>query len=189
MSAARATFLASLRAGLRGASADFIDEVAADYAAHFDDGVRNGRSDEEIAKALGDPLVLADELRAESAVSSWESAATPGNGARVISQAVMRGALQASLAMLTLPVAGLLAVVLSLSGIGAIVCGVWFLFAGATFELPGGTATVALGGIGIIAVGVTLCALTLLGGMGLVNLLARLTRGGFQHLRKSGASP
>jgi uncharacterized membrane protein len=188
VSAARAGFIASLRAGLRGSPPDFIEEVLSDYAAHFEDGARNGRSEDEIAKALGDPLALADELRAESAVSSWESAPTPGAGARVITQAVARGALHASLALLTLPIVGLLALVLSMSGLAAVTGGIWFLFAGPEFELAGGGLTVALGGIGLIAGGISLCALTLLGLRGLITLLARLTRGGFQLIRNPGAS-
>ena len=35
---ARAEFLTSLRAGLRGSPAAAIDEIVADYTAHFDEG-------------------------------------------------------------------------------------------------------------------------------------------------------
>lgn len=189
MSAARAAFLAALRAGLRGAPATFVDEVIADYSAHFEEGARSGRRDEDIAAALGDPLALADELRAELAVSSWESASTPNAGARVISQAMARGALRASVAMLALPLVALVALVLSMAGVAGIVCGIWFLVTGSTFELPGGVATVVLGGTGLIAGGIALCALTLLGLRGLITLLARLTRGSFRQLRNLGASP
>ena len=188
MNAARAAFLAALRAGLRGAPTPFVDEVIADYTAHFEDGVRNGRREEEIATALGDPLALADELRAELAVSSWEAASTPNAGARVISQAMARGVLRASVAMLTLPLVALVSFMLSLAGLAGIVCGVWFLVAGSTFGLPGGFVTVALGGIGLIAGGIALCALTLLGLRGLITLLARLTRGSLRQLRNPGAN-
>ena len=40
--------------------------VMADYAAHFAEGMAAGRSEAEIAAALGDPLRLARELRAEA---------------------------------------------------------------------------------------------------------------------------
>ena len=189
MSAARAAFLATLRAGLRDAPAPFVEEVIADYDAHFEEGVRGGRDEEEIAVALGDPLALADELRAEQAVSSWETASTPNAGARVIFHAMARGALRASVAMLTLPLVALVAFVLSLAALAGVACGAWFLVAGSTFELPGGFATVALGGIGLVAGGIAICAFTLLGLRGLITLLARLTRGSFRQLRNPGASP
>ena len=55
-----------------------IDELLGDYAIHFTDGMAAGRSEAEIAKALGDPLRLARELRAEAGFRRWETARTPG---------------------------------------------------------------------------------------------------------------
>jgi uncharacterized membrane protein len=187
---ARAEFLATLRAGLRGLPPSFVEDALGDYSAHFDDGTRDGRGEADVAKALGDPLALADELRAEAQVSRWESTSSASAGWRVITQSVARGALHASMGILVLPLLSLIALALSLASIAALVGGTWFLLAGHGFDMVGGAATVLLAGFGLIAAGVSLGALTLLGVTALINLLARRTRGAYQHLqrKKTGAS-
>ena len=75
-------FLDTLRRRLSGLPPSEIDELVSDYAAHFADGVAAGRSEAEIAAALGDPMRLARELRAEAGFRRWESARTPANFAR-----------------------------------------------------------------------------------------------------------
>jgi uncharacterized membrane protein len=75
----RAQFLDTLRRRLSGLPPAEIDELISDYAAYFADGVAAGRSEAEIAAALGDPMRLARELRAEAGFRRWESARTPAN--------------------------------------------------------------------------------------------------------------
>jgi uncharacterized membrane protein len=174
---ARDAFLATLRAGLRGAPDSLVDELVADYSLHFDEGLRDGRSEQQIATALGDPLVLADELRAEAHVSQWERAPSARAGWRVLAHALSRGALHTSLALIAVPLLCVVALALSSASLAALASGAWFLFAGQGFELPGGTWTVLLASVGLLAGGVSLCALTLLGGAGLVNGFARRLRG------------
>jgi uncharacterized membrane protein len=185
---ARTGFLAALRAGLRGAPAALVDELIADYSLHFDEGARAGRSEAEIAAALGDPLALADELRAEAHVSHWERAPSPRAGWRLVAHALTRGALHTSMMLIAVPLLCLVALTLSLASLAALAGGAWFLFAGHAFELPGGAWTVLLAGAGLLAGGVSLCALTLLGGVGVVNGFARLLRGSHrQGSNRSGA--
>ena len=74
----RAEFLDTLRRRLRRPatrrrSTSCID----DYASHFAEGMAAGRSEAEIAAALGDPMRLARELRAEAGLRRWETARTP----------------------------------------------------------------------------------------------------------------
>lgn len=187
MSEARAGFLAALRAGLRGAPPRLVDEILADYALHFEDGARQGRSDQDIATALGDPLALADDLRAEAHVSQWERAPSARTGWRVVAHALSRGALHTALALLGVPLLCLLALALIFASVAALAGGVWFLFAGHAFELPGGTLTVLLAGCGLLAGGVSLGALTALGGTALVNGFARLLARK-HHSNRSGVS-
>ena len=62
----RDAFLCILSDGLDGLPAHEIDDILADYVAYFDEARASGRSEEEVAAALGDPRRLARELRAES---------------------------------------------------------------------------------------------------------------------------
>ena len=161
-----------------------VDEIIADYSLHFDEGLRDGRGEQDIATALGDPLLLADELRDEAHVNDWQRAPTPRAGWRLVSHALTRGALHTALVLVAVPALCVLALSLSLASLAAMAGGVWFLFAGHAFELPGGTLTVLLAGIGLLAGGVSLCALTLLGGTALVDGFARVLRG--SNKNKSG---
>ena len=73
----RANFLAQLRAGLSGLHQSDINDVIADYESHFADGVAAGRTEDEVAAALGDPARLARELRAEIGFKRWEQVGFP----------------------------------------------------------------------------------------------------------------
>jgi uncharacterized membrane protein len=75
----KAEFLETLRRRLAGLPEPEIDELIADYAAHFADGAAAGRSEADIAAALGDPMRLGRELRAEAGFRRWETARTPAN--------------------------------------------------------------------------------------------------------------
>ena len=80
----KADFLDILCRRLAGLPESEIDEIIADYARHFDDGIAAGRSEEEIARALGDPMRLARELRAEAGFRRWEQSRTPANFAAAV---------------------------------------------------------------------------------------------------------
>jgi uncharacterized membrane protein len=75
----RLEFLDTLRRRLAGLPPAEIDDLVADYATHFADGMAAGRSEAEIAQALGDPIRLARELRAEAGFRRWESERTPAS--------------------------------------------------------------------------------------------------------------
>ena len=75
----RASFLARLRSGLSGLVREDIDELIADYEAHFTEGSAAGRSEEDVSRALGEPGRLARELRAEAGLRRWEAQPSAGN--------------------------------------------------------------------------------------------------------------
>jgi uncharacterized membrane protein len=75
----RLEFLDTLRRRLPGLPEEEIDDLLADYATHFADGMAAGRSEAEIAEALGDPMRLARELRAEAGFRRWETERTPAS--------------------------------------------------------------------------------------------------------------
>lgn len=164
----RNEFLSRLRRGLEGLSPDQIHEVMTDYESYFSDGLANGRSEQEIAAALGDPARLARELKAEAGFRRWENDRTPGN---------MVGAVLALL--------GLAAVdVLFLFSFLVVLCGVFIGFAIASVALMGvgfalilgaiipGWAMFGLAGSAVLAVAVGLAGAGLISfGIGLGALL------------------
>src|SRR5215468_6085516 len=75
----KAEFLDTLRRRLGGLPPAEIDELVGDYASHFEEGQAAGRSEAEIAAALGDPVRLARELRAEAGFRRWEEERTPAS--------------------------------------------------------------------------------------------------------------
>src|SRR5258707_5610665 len=96
----RMAFLHILGDGLAGLPDREIDDILADYAAHFDEARASGRSEEEVASALGDPRRLARELRAESGLRRWENDRSLGNSASAL---LALGGLAAGDILLLLP--------------------------------------------------------------------------------------
>ena len=162
----RNEFITRLRQGLVGLDPDYIRDVMADYETHFEDGEKSGRSEEEIAAALGDPGRLARELRAEAGFKRWEAARTPGN---------LVGAVLALMGLATIDVMFLMPFLFAMFGIFIgfsvavlvlVVVGfalmIGSLFPGlAWFGLTGGVDLLAVGlaGLGLVALGVGLGAL------------------------------
>ncbi|MBF2717842.1 DUF1700 domain-containing protein [Agrobacterium vitis] len=66
-------FLRMLRLGLAGLPAQEVDDIVADYQAHFAESAASGRSEQEVAAALGNPARIARELRAEMGLRRFES--------------------------------------------------------------------------------------------------------------------
>ena len=179
---ARAEFLTTLRAGLRGAPPQSIEEIIADYTAHFAEGAAASRSDAEIAAALGDPLVLADELRMELRIETFEAAPSTRSGARVVAGVIAIRALNTTLVCLAGPLLALIAVTVILAIFTFAGAGVWMLFAGSSLELPGGVGTTLLCSLGLIAAAVSLAAFLASAANALINGLARHARLHYQLL-------
>ena len=181
----RAEFLTTLRAGLRGAPASSIDEIITDYTAHFDEGFAANRSEADIAAALGDPLVLADELRLELCIGRFEAAPSPRSAAQVISGAIVNGALSTLLLCIVGPLLALLALAAALAILTAAGTGIWFLFAGASLGLPGGLGTPVLCALGLLAAAVSMGALLLLSARALVSGIAQHARLTYRFLPRA----
>lgn len=133
----RAEFLAALRSGLAGMEPASLEDIASDYEAHFADGAEAGRSEDEIADALGDPARLARELRTEAGLQRWEEKRTPGN------------AIAAVFALLGL---GALDVIILLPLLVALAATLFGLFMACFGVLIGGTASLVFGPFSHLAV-------------------------------------
>lgn len=66
-------FLSGLRDELAHLTEEEITEIIADYEAHFAEGRRQGRVEEEIAKSLGHPRSIARHIMANRDVQAAES--------------------------------------------------------------------------------------------------------------------
>jgi uncharacterized membrane protein len=173
---ARAEFLATLRAGLRGTPADLIEEIVADYSAHFDEGVAANRSETDVASALGDPQSLAEELRMELRIEAFEAAPSTRTAADVIAGAVATGMLNIVLLCVVGPLLAAVALGSVLGILTAMTAGIWFLFAGASLGLPGGTTTTVLCALGLVSAAVSAAAVLALALKLLVGGIARYVR-------------
>ena len=172
----REAFMAKLREGLRGLPQAALDEYVADYEAHFVEGVADGRTEEEVAQALGDPTRLARELRAEAGLRRWEQERTPNAAA---------GAVFAVLGLVTLDILILLPVLLAVGGtlfglfmgsIGVFIGGGAVFIAGLFGAGSGPAVATVLAGLGMMSAATATAALITLVVIGLVNLLVRYGR-------------
>jgi uncharacterized membrane protein len=167
----REAFIARLWEGLKGLPTATVAEIAADYNAHFAEGAAAGRSEAEIAAALGDPDRLARELRAEAGLRRWESERNPAAAAAAVFAVLGLGALDL---LILLPILiGVLCAMfgLAIAAIGVFVAG-GFVFAAGPFSAPpGGPGTALLAGLGLMAGSVSAAAILTLVGIGLTNAL------------------
>lgn len=173
---ARAEFIGALRAGLRELPADVVDDVIADYQSHFNEGAAVHRTDQEISTALGDPSLLANDLRLQLCVEKWESAPSPRSAWKVIVGVAAAGIINTTLLTIVAPFLLLVTMIAIISVIALFSAGLWLLFAGASLDLPGGTSVIALGATGLLTGGVSLTALLTLAIRMLVTALGARVR-------------
>lgn len=172
----RNEFLSRLRKGLDGLPTLTIDDFMADYQAHFDDAAAAGRSETEVASALGDPARLARELRIEAGAKSWETSKTPSSAVSAVLAILGLGALDI---FVLLPIAG--GVAGTLIGLLAACLG-FFIVGGVAFALgpfamlPGGWLAAVLVGAGIMLLSAALGAALLALCVWLVNGLVWYAR-------------
>jgi uncharacterized membrane protein len=171
-------FLSILHDRLGGLPPNEIDELLDDYASHFAEGMAKGRSEAEIAAALGDPARLARELRAEAGLRRWETARTPAN---------FYGALAGFLALIAvdfmflLPLLGALAIATLAIGVallGLCIAGIALTMRLFSFDHGLSTHYLAriLSGVGLLGIGVGGGALLVMAVDYAVRLLGRFAR-------------
>jgi uncharacterized membrane protein len=167
----RHDFIARLRQGLVGLPVQAQSDVLGDYETHFNEGVAAGRSEAEVAAALGDPDRLARELRTEVGVQRWQAQRNPEAAAAAVFAVLGLGAIDI---LVLLPILISVVSIICTAGIVALVGFVggamWFA-AGPFAHAPGGVGAALLGGLGLMAGGVSLAAVVTLVSIGLVNAL------------------
>ena len=184
-------FLRTLREGLSRLPAAEREDILADYAAHFDDAKTAGRSEEEVAQALGDPARLAREWRAETGLRRWENQRSP---ATFFALLVALGGLAAFDLVFLLPLLlafGLVALVAGFVLIIFCVVGIALLLSAATpwfFDFATGSLIRGLTGLGFLSGGIGGGAILLLTLNVVVRFLAGYARLHYRLLKPAAAA-
>ena len=147
----RAHFMAQLRDGLSGLHHSDIGDILSDYESHFADGAADGRTEDEVSAALGDPARLARELRAEVGFKRWEERPSAGNFMGVVLALLGLATIDF---IILLPLLCFLAAVffgLSMGCLGMVVGGSFLLFNLLWGGVMGNAAMQVLIGIGLIS--------------------------------------
>ena len=187
----RAHFMAQLRDGLSGLHHTDISDIVTDYERHFADGAADGRSEDEVAAALGDPARLARELRAEVGFKRWEQNRNAGNFLGVVLALLGLATIDF---LFLLPILCAMAAVffgLSVGCLGLIVGGSFMLFNLLPFgwgHAMNNPLAQALIGIGLIAGAIGLGALLLWLMEIIAKLLIRYARLHFRLFDSANAS-
>ena len=84
-------YLSSLERALGNISPNAKAEIMYDYREHFEIGLEQGETEDEICNTLGDPRVIAKQYRAEYMVKQADSKSSTGNVLRAIFAALSLG--------------------------------------------------------------------------------------------------
>jgi len=183
----RSTFLSHLREGLSGLPRQAADEILKDYQSHFADGQAAGRSEEEVAAALGDPERLAKELRAEFSLQRLEK---KDGALNVMATIFALGGLATLDVLVLLPVTllvgGLALVAALVFAVAALIGVVQFLTVPwQAFEGIADLVAIFLGSIGLIAAATSGGAFLLVGLGAVVRVLGRYARVHYRLLQQT----
>ena len=167
----RQAFMARLREGLYGLPPTLQADIVADYEIHFNEGAAAGRSEADVAAALGDPGRLARELRAEAGLKRWQVERSASAGASAVFAVLGLGAIDI---LILLPI--LMGVGSAIFGLGVAVIALFFaggvtFAAGPFMGLPGGAAAAVLAGIGLMTGAASAGAVLSIVTIGLINAL------------------
>jgi uncharacterized membrane protein len=167
----RQAFMARLREGLRGLPPQTVADIMSDYETHFTEGEAAGRSEADVAAALGDPDRLARELRAENSLNRWREERSPSAAASAIFAVLGLGAFDIIILLPILMAIGGVLFGFFIASIACFFAGGVVMVAGPWADAPGGTGAAILAGIGLMAGSASAFAVTTLVGIGLVNAL------------------
>ena len=165
----RAEFIDRLKEGLVGLPTATANDIIADYQTHFDDGIAAGRTEAEVASALGDPIRLARELKAEAGIQRWHQEKNPSAAAAAVFAVLGLGALDI---LILLPLLmGVVGTVFGffIAAIGLFIGGGVVMVAGPFAGFPGGPFAAILMGLGLMAGAVFIGALLAIFTIWLVN--------------------
>lgn len=179
----RSAFLAKLREGLRGLPPQTVADIMADHEAHFAEGEAAGRSETEVAAALGDPVRLARELTAEQSLKRWEAERNPSAATAAIIAVLGLCALDIMFVLPFLVFIVTILIALFVAAIVGLFAGGGMLALSAFYDGPGGVWGMVLASFGVMAGCIAVGAVLTLTTIGLVNGLVWFGRLHFRLLK------
>ena len=185
----RAEFIARLRAGLVGMPTATAAEIVADYEAHFTDAAAAGRSEAEVAQALGSPDRLARELKAEAGIQRWRQEQNPSAAAGAILAVLGLGAIDI---LFLLPfLMGVLGAMFGIliAVVTTFIAGGFMMVVGPFAEAPGGPFAAFLAGLGVMAGSVFVGSLLTIFTIWLVNGIVWFARLHYRLLKPALQQP
>ncbi|WP_323119244.1 DUF1700 domain-containing protein [Burkholderia alba] len=120
-------FIQKLRYELGSMPKQAVDEIVADYHEYISDALAAGRNEEDVVAALGDPLKLARELKAQANYRQWQNRRSFANLMRVVASIAGLGLLHMLLLvpfmlyLLVLTLGYVVSVALTVAGLVALV--------------------------------------------------------------------
>lgn len=176
----RQQFINGLRGGLIGLTPATIAEIVSDYEGHFNEGLAAGRSESEVAEALGDPARHAREIRAEAGLKRWETERNASSAAGAVFAVLGLGALDLIIVIPFLTSIGGVILAFFMAAIALFGVGAVGMVTGPFWIVGAPPAAVIIGGLGLMSLGVFFGAATTLCTIGIINALVWYGR---LHLR------
>lgn len=165
----RDEFLKRLRRGLDGLKPEAIEDIMSDYQDHFDAAAADGRSEAEVAEALGDPARIARESRLEAGIKRWEEVRSPSSATNAVIAFLGLGAIDILVLLpILMPAIGVI-IGLYIALLALFVAGGAVLVAGPFNAFPGGPIAALLCGLGMMAASVSFAALLSIVATWLIN--------------------
>jgi uncharacterized membrane protein len=116
-------YLRELRESLKGIPEDEKSELLSDYEEHIRMGLEEGRSEEELIQALGNPKELAKEIRAAYLVKKAEETTSADNLFRALMATIGLGLFNIFIVLVPFLVLAAILVALFLAGVAFTVAG------------------------------------------------------------------
>ena len=179
----RDEFLKTLRKELTGIPKEEIEDILYDYKEHFDIGIHKGKTEEQIAKELGNPKSIAKSYKASIKITEAEKNPNATNLFKAILAAMALGFF--NLVVVLAPFIVLVALLFSLYAIsvGFIIGGVGSFFGTLTAPFFPGKINIGINPLASISFGIGLTALGLLIMIGCFYLTRLLYNGTIKYLR------
>lgn len=141
-------FISKLDSSLRGIAYEDKKEIIYDYEEHFAAGIEQGKTEEDIAKALGDPRIIAKQFRNDYLINKAENVKSAGNLASAMFASVGLGFL--NLFVLPFIIAAAIILLSLLVAAGSVIIALVAAAGSILISLYAAALGMTVGGIGIV---------------------------------------